>query len=238
VSSASDKGIARVASGMGYYAHKSTYIDDGARIGDGTKIWHYSHVMSGAVIGRNCSLGQNVMVANNVKVGDGCKIQNNVSVYEGVVLEDYVFCGPSMVFTNVKTPRSRFPRNTSEDYATTLVKCGASIGANATVVCGVTIGEWAFVAAGAVVTREVPPYALVAGVPAKIVGWACECGVPLEFGHVRAPGTEENNHASSAKCSECGRHYEKIGEGSIRRLDRTEDEKNQSQSRRSMPIDG
>ena len=137
--------------------------------------------MSGAEIGENCSLGQNVLVAGNVKIGNGVKIQNNVSVYEGVTLEDYVFCGPSMVFTNVKTPRSEFPRNTSSDYATTLVKRGSSIGANATVVCGVTLHEGAFVAAGAVVTRDVPAFTIVAGVPAKQVGWMSAYGDRLDF---------------------------------------------------------
>lgn len=164
-----------------YFAHESAYVDEGAEIGEGTKIWHFSHVMGKAKIGRNCSLGQNVFVANHVVVGDGCKIQNNVSLYEGVILEDYVFCGPSMVFTNVKTPRCEFPRNTSEDYARTLVKRGASIGANATIVCGVTLYEHAFVAAGAVVTKDVPAYAIVAGVPAKITGWMSAYGDVLQF---------------------------------------------------------
>lgn len=137
--------------------------------------------MGKAKIGRNCIFGQNVFVANNVRVGDYCKIQNNVSLYEGVILEDYVFCGPSMVFTNVKTPRCEFPRNTSQDYAPTLVKRGASIGANATIVCGVALHECAFVAAGAVVTKDVPAYAMVAGVPAKIIGWMSAYGDVLEF---------------------------------------------------------
>jgi len=180
---------------MSYFAHETAVIDDGARIGDGTKIWHFSHISSGAEIGEKCSLGQNVFVANRVRIGNGVKIQNNVSVYEGVILEDYVFCGPSMVFTNVKTPRSAFPRNTSADYATTVVKHGASIGANATIVCGVTIGEWAFVAAGAVVTKDVPPYAIVAGVPAREIGWACRCGLRLDFTQ------------NTAQCR-CGRSYE------------------------------
>lgn len=164
-----------------FFVHESAYVDAGAEIGSGTKIWHFSHVMGKAKIGRNCILGQNVFVANHVTVGDYCKIQNNVSLYEGVILEDYVFCGPSMVFTNVKNPRCEFPRNTSQDYAPTLVKRGASIGANATIVCGVTLHEYAFVAAGAVVTKDVPAYALVAGVPAKIIGWMSAYGDVLDF---------------------------------------------------------
>ena len=149
------------------YVHPSAVVDAGAVIGQDTKIWHFCHVMPTARIGAHCSLGQNVFVANHVLVGDHVKIQNNVSLYEGVVLEDYVFCGPSMVFTNVRTPRSAYPRNTSDDYQTTMVKRGASIGANATVVCGVTIGAWAFIAAGAVVTKDVPDDTLVVGVPAR-----------------------------------------------------------------------
>jgi len=192
---------------MSYFAHESACIDPGAQIGEDTKIWHFCHIMPKAVIGRGCSLGQNVMVANNVVLGDHVKVQNNVSIYEGVVLEDYVFCGPSMVFTNVKTPRSAFPRNKSSDYVPTRVGRGASIGANATVVCGVTIGCWAFVAAGAVVTRDVPPYALVAGVPARTIGWACECGATLRFS------------GSSALCGECQRHYQRESESIIRRVD-------------------
>ena len=164
-----------------YFVHESAYIDEGAQIGKGTKIWHFCHVMGKAKIGHNCSLGQNVLVANNVVIGNNCKIQNNVSLYEGVILEDYVFCGPSMVFTNIKTPRCEFPRNTSADYLTTLVKRGASIGANATIVCGVTLHEYAFVAAGAVVTKNVPAYGMVAGVPAKIIGWMSAYGDVLEF---------------------------------------------------------
>jgi UDP-2-acetamido-3-amino-2,3-dideoxy-glucuronate N-acetyltransferase len=164
-----------------FFVHESAYVDVGAEIGTGSKIWHFSHVMGKAKIGRHCIFGQNVFVANHVTVGDYCKIQNNVSLYEGVILEDYVFCGPSMVFTNVKTPRCEFPRNTSSDYATTLVKRGASIGANATIVCGVTLYECAFVAAGAVVTKDVPAYAMVAGVPAQIIGWMSAYGDVLDF---------------------------------------------------------
>jgi UDP-2-acetamido-3-amino-2,3-dideoxy-glucuronate N-acetyltransferase len=164
-----------------YFSHKTACIDEGAQIGENTKIWHFSHVMSGAQIGEDCSIGQNVFVAHDAIIGKACKIQNNVSIYEGVVLEDYVFCGPSMVFTNVKTPRCEFPRNTSNDYQKTLVKRGASIGANATIVCGVTLKEYAFVAAGAVVTKDVPAYSMVAGVPAKAIGWMSAYGDVLEF---------------------------------------------------------
>jgi UDP-2-acetamido-3-amino-2,3-dideoxy-glucuronate N-acetyltransferase len=171
----------------GYFAHESAYIDEGAQIGDGTKVWHFSHVLPKAVIGRNCVLGQNVVVMNNVRVGDFCKIQNNVSLYEGVVLEDYVFCGPSMVFTNVLIPRCEFPRATSEHYLPTLVKRGASIGANATIVCGVTLGETCLIGAGAVVTKDVPANALMVGVPAKQVGWACRNGQPVFFHDLDTP---------------------------------------------------
>ena len=164
-----------------YFAHDTAVVDPGAAIGDATKIWHFSHVYPKAVIGRHCVLGQNVLVADGAVIGDHCKIQNNVSLYEGVVLEDYVFCGPSMVFTNVQTPRCLYPRNTSADYLETRVKRGASIGANATIVCGVTLHEGAFVAAGAVVNRDVPPYAQVAGVPARVIGHMCERGERLHF---------------------------------------------------------
>lgn len=189
---------------MEYFVHESAFVDEGAKVGRNSRIWHFSHVMAGAEIGEECTLGQNVFVAKGVRIGRGCKIQNNVSLYEGVTLEDYVFVGPSAVFTNVRTPRAAFPRNRSEDYLKTVVRRGATIGANATIVCGVTIGEWAFVAAGAVVTKDVPPYALVAGVPARVVGYACECGVPLKF----SPG----EGGEEATCRECGRRYRKVGE--------------------------
>jgi UDP-2-acetamido-3-amino-2,3-dideoxy-glucuronate N-acetyltransferase len=159
--------------------HESAYVDDGAILGEGTKVWHFAHVCKGARVGKSCVLGQNVVVMPNAIVGDFCKIQNNVSIYEGVVLEDYVFCGPSMVFTNVLIPRCEFPRNTSADYHQTIVKRGASIGANATIVCGVTLGERCLIAAGAVVTKDVPAYALMAGVPARQIGWACADGTPV-----------------------------------------------------------
>ena len=155
--------------GNDYFVHESSYIDDDVEIGEGTKIWHFCHIQKGARIGKNCSLGQNVNVSNHVIIGNNVKIQNNVSVYEGVELEDGVFCGPSCVFTNDLTPRAEFPKG-STGYKKTLVKHGASIGANATIVCGHTIGEYAMVAAGAVVTRDVEPYMLVAGMPAKVIG--------------------------------------------------------------------
>lgn len=159
-----------------YFAHETSFIDTPVRIGEETQIWHYSHVMAGSEIGKKCKIGQNVFIASNVKIGNNVKIQNNVSVYEGVILEDDVFCGPSMVFTNVKTPRSAYPRNTSEDYLTTIIKKGVSIGANATIVCGVTIGKYVLIGAGAVVTKDVPDYAVVYGNPAQIQGWICKCG--------------------------------------------------------------
>ncbi len=164
-----------------YYVNEYAVIDDNVEIGEGTKIWHFTHVQSGAKIGKFCVLGQNVNVGNNVVIGNYVKIQNNVSVYEGVTLEDYVFCGPSMVFTNIKDPRSKYPQVGSKYYIKTLVKEGASLGANCTIVCGITIGKYAFIGAGAVVTKDVPDYALVVGNPAKIVGWVSEAGVKLKF---------------------------------------------------------
>lgn len=161
-----------------FFLHESSYVDDGVDIGAGTKIWHFSHVLSNTRIGENCSLGQNVVVGPNVVVGNGVKIQNNVSVYEGVTLEDGVFCGPSCVFTNVHNPRSEVVRK--DEYRTTVVKRGATIGANATIVCGYDLGEYCFVAAGAVVTRPVPAYALVAGAPARIIGWMSKAGGRLD----------------------------------------------------------
>ena len=153
-----------------FFKHESSYVDDDVTIGESTKIWHFSHIQSGSSIGKKCSIGQNVNIGNNVQIGNNVKIQNNVSVYEGVVLEDFVFCGPSMVFTNIKIPRSEFPQRGSEFYLKTIVKRSASIGANATIVCGVTIGEYALIGSGAVVTKDVPPYSLVVGNPAKIIG--------------------------------------------------------------------
>lgn len=183
-----------------YHAHESAIIDPGASIGSNTQIWHFSHICSGAQIGDNCSFGQSVYVAGEVKIGNNVKVQNNVSIYQGVELEDNVFCGPSMVFTNVRTPRSAFPRNTPSDYQRTLVRNGASIGANATIVCGVTIGRNAFVAAGAVIIADVPDHALMAGVPATRIGWSCECGEVL-----RPTGTETRYH-----CPSCERKYQVV----------------------------
>jgi UDP-2-acetamido-3-amino-2,3-dideoxy-glucuronate N-acetyltransferase len=175
------------------FIHPTSIIDQPVTIGSGTSIWHFSHVMSGAVIGDNCNIGQNVFVADNVRIGNNVKIQNNVSVFKGVVLEDNVFCGPSCVFTNIKVPRSS--RSQKGKYVTTLVKSGATVGANATVICGVTIGKHALVGAGAVVTRDVPDHAMVLGNPAEIKGWVCECGTRLDM------------ETGSVKCSCCGNEY-------------------------------
>lgn len=178
------------------FVHESSYVDEGCQIGAGTKIWHFTHVMSGAVIGRNCNIGQNVVISPGVSIGNNVKIQNNVSVYAGVVLEDEVFCGPSMVFTNVVNPRSHLSRK--HEFRRTAVKRGATLGANCTIVCGHTIGRFAFVGAGAVVTKDVPDFALVLGVPARVVGWVCCCG--LKLADVAAAPVQ-------ALCATCGCTY-------------------------------
>jgi UDP-2-acetamido-3-amino-2,3-dideoxy-glucuronate N-acetyltransferase len=176
-----------------FFVHESSYVDAGAVIGAGSKIWHFCHVMGGAVIGERCTLGQNVVVMPGTRLGNNVKVQNNVSIYEGVTLEDSVFCGPSCVFTNVTNPRSHVPRR--HEFRPTLVRRGTSIGANATIVCGVTLGEYAFIGAGAVVTSDVPAYALMVGVPARRVGWICQCGERLQV------------RDRAAECSSCGASY-------------------------------
>jgi UDP-2-acetamido-3-amino-2,3-dideoxy-glucuronate N-acetyltransferase len=179
-----------------YFKHETAIVDDGARIGKGTKIWHFSHVCgNNTTVGRDCVLGQNVYVAPNVSIGDGCRIQNNVSVYDMVKLEDYVFCGPSVVFTNVINPRAHISRK--NEFKKTLVRKGATLGANCTIVCGVEIGQFAFIAAGAVVNKNVPQFALMAGVPAKQIGWMCQCGVKLP---------------ANGKCAACNSEYEIKGD--------------------------
>jgi UDP-2-acetamido-3-amino-2,3-dideoxy-glucuronate N-acetyltransferase len=183
-----------------YFAHETAVIDEGAQIGEGTRIWHFSHVMSGARIGRDCNFGQNVVVHPTAVVGNGVKVQNNVSIYDAVILEDDVFCGPSMVFTNVINPRSHTPRK--DEYMTTLVKQGATIGANATVVCGNIVGKHAFVGAASLVTSDVPDHALVFGVPARFQGWMCKCGVPLKT-------VTDHKGSEQVTCGICGRKYSK-----------------------------
>src|SRR5712671_3630048 len=186
-----------------YFVHESSYVDDGAVIGAGTKIWHFSHVLAGAVIGARCNLGQNVVVMPGTRIGDNVKVQNNVSIYEGVELENDVFCGPSCVFTNVLNPRSHVSRK--HEYRKTLVKRGGTIGANATIICGVTLGEYAFIGAGAVVTADVPAYALMVGVPARRVGWMCQCGERLQL----ADG--------QGACPVCGSRYQETN-GTLRAI--------------------
>ncbi|PHS38113.1 MAG: N-acetyltransferase [Robiginitomaculum sp.] len=183
-----------------YFCHESSYIDDNVTIGDGTKIWHFCHILPGTTIGKNCSLGQNVMAGPDVIIGNGCKIQNNVALYKGVVLEDGVFCGPSMVFTNVTTPRSEV--NRQDEYVVTLVRKGVTIGANATIVCGHELGEYCFIGAGAVVTKDVKPHAVMAGVPAKQIGWVAHSGEMLR---------------DDLKCPRTGDQYEVVGESLVRK---------------------
>ncbi len=179
-----------------YFVHKSAYIEKDVQIGKGSQVWHFSHIMKGAEIGENCKIGQNVFIDRKVRIGNGVKIENNVSIYRKVTLENNVFCGPSAVFTNVINPRSAYPRKLSE-YRKTLVREGATIGANATIVCGHTLGKYTFIGAGSVVTKDIPDHALAYGNPAKIKGWMCKCGVKLEFSKSRA------------KCSECNKMYNK-----------------------------
>lgn len=189
-----------------YFVHESSYVDDGCVIGAGTKIWHFSHVMKGARIGPRCNIGQNVVIGPGVSIGANVKIQNNVSVYTGVVLEDDVFCGPSMVFTNVINPRSHVPRQ--DEFRPTLVRQGATLGANSTILCGHTIGRYAFVGAGAVVTRDVPDYALIIGNPGRVRGWMCECGIKL-------PGSQ--GLPDAVACATCGLSYRRSIDGVLTR---------------------
>lgn len=182
------------------FIHPSSYVDEPCDIGPGTKIWHFSHVMARCRIGSNCNIGQNVVVSPDVEIGNNVKVQNNVSIYTGVILEDDVFCGPSMVFTNVVNPRSHISRKS--EYRRTIVRKGASIGANATIVCGTTIGAYAFIGAGSVITRDVPDHALVYGNPARIRGWMCYCGIRLAL-----PSDLDSN--ANATCGSCGRSYAK-----------------------------
>ncbi len=192
-----------------YFVHESSYLDGQVRIGQGTSIWHFCHVLSGSRIGERCRIGQNVVIGPRVQIGNNVKIQNNVSVYEGVTLEDNVFCGPSVVFTNINTPRSAFPRNRSEDNRPTLIKQGASLGANSTIICGNTVGQYALVGAGSVVSKEVRPYAVVYGNPARQHGWACECGIVLQIEDQRA------------ECHECHRQYVLHNEFSLEPISET-----------------
>ena len=187
-----------------FFAHESAYVDEGCAIGAGTKIWHFTHIMSGAIIGERCNLGQNVVISPDVVLGNNVKVQNNVSIYTGVILEDDVFCGPSMVFTNVINPRSHVVRK--HEYQRTRVGRGASLGANCTVVCGHDIGKYAFIGAGSVVTRNVPDYALVVGNPGRITGWVCECGVKLASGATPP---------AAATCASCGSRYETDADGQL-----------------------
>ena len=186
---------------MNYWCHESAIIDNGATLGEGTKVWHFSHVCSGAVIGERCSLGQNVFVGNRVVVGNRCKIQNNVSIYDNVTLEDDVFCGPSMVFTNVYNPRAAIVRK--EEYRSTLIRQGATLGANCTVVCGVTIGRYAFIGAGAVINKDVLDYALMVGVPARQIGWMSEYGEQLDL---------PLSGYAETRCSQTGQRYRLNGQ--------------------------
>ncbi len=192
------------ANSNNYYAHPTSTVEELSHIGDGTKIWHYSHIMKGARIGKNCNIGQNVFIGSKTVLGNNVKVQNNVSIYDCIKIEDDVFCGPSVVFTNVINPRSHVSRK--DEYKETTIKKGATLGANSTIVCGVTISEYAFVGAGAVVTKDVPPYALVYGTPAKLKGWMCECGVKLNF-----------NNGSNSTCQKCGNKFIKAS-NKIRRI--------------------
>ncbi len=193
--------VSEVVGKRPYFAHESAFIDESVEIGEGTSIWHVSHVLKGSRIGKNCKIGQNVVIGPNAVIGNGVKIQNNVSVYEGITLEDYVFCGPSMVFTNVMNPRSEIPR--MHEHKNTLVKRGVTFGANCTILCGTTIGRYAFIGAGAVVTKDVPDHALVVGSPARVAGWMCECGVKLKGG------------TGAVRCVSCGKRYVKKENGVV-----------------------